>query len=121
MSTEDDDVRCGSLNLCSASLSYLLNPFSILSCVAKSTCGLNNAVLALFVLATIKGDPQLSACRNVPCPTVFSCPFCVSGNVLLSAVFLCLATYQSIYPITLCAAAMLYFMQVRPWKLLGQV
>ncbi|XP_035760210.1 phosphatidylinositol glycan anchor biosynthesis class U protein-like, partial [Neolamprologus brichardi] len=32
-------------------------------------------------------------------------------NVLLSAIFLCLATYQSIYPITLCAPAMLYFMQ----------
>uniref|UniRef100_A0A3P9DJP3 Phosphatidylinositol glycan anchor biosynthesis, class U n=1 Tax=Maylandia zebra TaxID=106582 RepID=A0A3P9DJP3_9CICH len=66
---------------------YLLNPFTILSCVAKSTCGLNNAVLALFFLSTIK------------------------GNVLLSAIFLCLATYQSIYPITLCAPAMLYFMQ----------
>uniref|UniRef100_A0A3Q2QWK6 Phosphatidylinositol glycan anchor biosynthesis, class U n=1 Tax=Fundulus heteroclitus TaxID=8078 RepID=A0A3Q2QWK6_FUNHE len=66
---------------------YLLNPFTILSCVAKSTCGLNNAVLALFVLTTIK------------------------GNVLLSAIFLCLATYQSIYPLTLCAPAMLYLMQ----------
>ncbi|MEQ2204508.1 hypothetical protein XENOCAPTIV_014220 [Xenoophorus captivus] len=66
---------------------YLLNPFTILSCVAKSTCGLNNAVIALFVLTTIK------------------------GNVLLSAIFLCLATYQSIYPLTLCAPAMLYLMQ----------
>ncbi|XP_034725536.1 phosphatidylinositol glycan anchor biosynthesis class U protein [Etheostoma cragini] len=66
---------------------YLLNPFTILSCVAKSTCGLNNAVIALFVLSTIK------------------------GNVLLSAVFLSLATYQSIYPLTLCAAALLYLMQ----------
>ncbi|XP_006807463.1 phosphatidylinositol glycan anchor biosynthesis class U protein [Neolamprologus brichardi] len=73
--------------LCFFSHSYLLNPFTILSCVAKSTCGLNNAVLALFFLSTIK------------------------GNVLLSAIFLCLATYQSIYPITLCAPAMLYFMQ----------
>ncbi|KAA8593602.1 hypothetical protein FQN60_009718 [Etheostoma spectabile] len=66
---------------------YLLNPFTILSCVAKSTCGLNNAVIALFILSTIK------------------------GNVLLSAVFLSLATYQSIYPLTLCAAALLYLMQ----------
>uniref|UniRef100_A0A3Q4MHT8 Phosphatidylinositol glycan anchor biosynthesis, class U n=1 Tax=Neolamprologus brichardi TaxID=32507 RepID=A0A3Q4MHT8_NEOBR len=73
--------------------SYLLNPFTILSCVAKSTCGLNNAVLALFFLSTIK------------------------GNVLLSAIFLCLATYQSIYPITLCAPAMLYFMQHHCWDL----
>ncbi|XP_069025696.1 phosphatidylinositol glycan anchor biosynthesis class U protein isoform X2 [Embiotoca jacksoni] len=66
---------------------YLLNPFTILSCVAKSTCGLNNAVIALFILTTIK------------------------GNVLLSAIFLCLATYQSIYPLTLCAPALLYLMQ----------
>uniref|UniRef100_A0A8C6WPV9 Phosphatidylinositol glycan anchor biosynthesis, class U n=1 Tax=Neogobius melanostomus TaxID=47308 RepID=A0A8C6WPV9_9GOBI len=66
---------------------YLLNPFTILSCVAKSTCGLNNAVLALFFLFTIK------------------------KNTLLSAIFLALATYQSIYPITLCAPAMLYVMQ----------
>ncbi|XP_078105398.1 phosphatidylinositol glycan anchor biosynthesis class U protein [Sander vitreus] len=66
---------------------YLLNPFTILSCVAKSTCGLNNAVIALFILSTIK------------------------GNVLLSAVFLSLATYQAIYPLTLCAAALLYLMQ----------
>ncbi|TNM89227.1 hypothetical protein fugu_005482 [Takifugu bimaculatus] len=66
---------------------YLLNPFTILSCVAKSTCALNNAVIALFFLATIK------------------------GNVLLSAIFLALATYQSIYPLSLCAPALLYFMQ----------
>ncbi|XP_061544321.1 phosphatidylinositol glycan anchor biosynthesis class U protein isoform X1 [Phycodurus eques] len=66
---------------------YLLNPFTVLSCVAKSTCGLNNAVVSLFVLATVK------------------------GNALLSAIFLALATYQSIYPLTLCAAALLYLMQ----------
>uniref|UniRef100_A0A665U6I2 Phosphatidylinositol glycan anchor biosynthesis class U protein-like n=1 Tax=Echeneis naucrates TaxID=173247 RepID=A0A665U6I2_ECHNA len=66
---------------------YLLNPFTILSCVAKSTCGLNNAIIALFILSTIK------------------------GNVLLSAIFLSLATYQSIYPLTLCAPALLYLMQ----------
>ncbi|XP_075938171.1 phosphatidylinositol glycan anchor biosynthesis class U protein isoform X3 [Anarhichas minor] len=66
---------------------YLLNPFTILSCVAKSTCGLNNAVISLFILFTIK------------------------GNVLLSAIFLSLATYQSIYPLTLSAAALLYLMQ----------
>ncbi|KAJ4941255.1 hypothetical protein JOQ06_027541 [Pogonophryne albipinna] len=66
---------------------YLLNPFTILSCVAKSTCGLNNAVLSLFILSTVK------------------------GNVLLSAIFLSLATYQSIYPLTLCASALLYLMQ----------
>lgn len=37
---------------------------------------------------------------------------CVIGNVLLSAIFLSLATYQSIYPLTLCAPALLYLMQV---------
>ncbi|CAL9703984.1 unnamed protein product [Knipowitschia caucasica] len=66
---------------------YMLNPFTILSCVAKSTCGLNNAILALFFLCTMK------------------------KNTLLSAIFLALATYQSIYPITLCAPAMLHIMQ----------
>lgn len=33
--------------------------------------------------------------------------------MLLSAIFLALATYQSIYPVTLCAPALLYLMQVR--------
>ncbi|XP_068120314.1 phosphatidylinositol glycan anchor biosynthesis class U protein [Hyperolius riggenbachi] len=66
---------------------YLLNPYTILSCVAKSTCAINNAVLALFILATVKGSP------------------------LLSAVFLSLATYQSLYPITLFTPALLYLLQ----------
>uniref|UniRef100_A0A8C3AAY5 Phosphatidylinositol glycan anchor biosynthesis, class U n=1 Tax=Cyclopterus lumpus TaxID=8103 RepID=A0A8C3AAY5_CYCLU len=63
---------------------YLLNPFTILSCVAKSTCGLNNAVIALFVLSTIKGNSR-----------THSSP--AEGN--------------SIYPLTLCAAALLYLLQ----------
>ncbi|KAG5274370.1 hypothetical protein AALO_G00135370 [Alosa alosa] len=66
---------------------YLWNPFTILSCVAKSTCGLNNAVIALFILSTIK------------------------GSALLSAIFLALATYQSIYPLTLFAPALIYLLQ----------
>ncbi|XP_062328742.1 phosphatidylinositol glycan anchor biosynthesis class U protein [Osmerus eperlanus] len=66
---------------------YLLNPFTILSCVAKSTCGLNNAVIALFILSTIR------------------------GSALLSGIFLALATYQSIYPLTLFAPALLYLLQ----------
>uniref|UniRef100_A0A674DHU6 Phosphatidylinositol glycan anchor biosynthesis, class U n=1 Tax=Salmo trutta TaxID=8032 RepID=A0A674DHU6_SALTR len=66
---------------------YLLNPFTILSCVAKSTCGLNNAVIALFILCTVK------------------------GSSLMSAIFLALATYQSIYPLTLFAPALLYLLQ----------
>uniref|UniRef100_A0A4W4DNQ9 Phosphatidylinositol glycan anchor biosynthesis, class U n=1 Tax=Electrophorus electricus TaxID=8005 RepID=A0A4W4DNQ9_ELEEL len=66
---------------------YLLNPFTILSCVAKSTCGLNNAVMALFILSTLK------------------------GSALLSAIFLALATYQSIYPLTLFAPGLLFLLQ----------
>ncbi|XP_008319495.3 phosphatidylinositol glycan anchor biosynthesis class U protein [Cynoglossus semilaevis] len=66
---------------------YLLNPFTILSCVARSTCCLNNAVIALFILSTIK------------------------GNLLLSAVFLSLATYQCLYPLVLVAPALLYLLQ----------
>uniref|UniRef100_A0A8C5FFQ0 Phosphatidylinositol glycan anchor biosynthesis class U protein n=1 Tax=Gadus morhua TaxID=8049 RepID=A0A8C5FFQ0_GADMO len=66
---------------------YLLNPFTIVSCVAKCTCGLNNAVIALFILSTMR------------------------GSALLSAIFLALATYQSIYPLTLCVPALLYLLQ----------
>ncbi|XP_041420921.1 phosphatidylinositol glycan anchor biosynthesis class U protein-like isoform X3 [Xenopus laevis] len=69
------------------SLFYLLNPYTVLSCVAKSTCVINNAVIALFILATVKGSP------------------------LLSAVFLSLATYQSLYPVTLLPPALLYLLQ----------
>ncbi|XP_069099912.1 phosphatidylinositol glycan anchor biosynthesis class U protein isoform X3 [Pleurodeles waltl] len=68
-------------------LCYLLNPFTVLSCVAKSTCAINNAIIALFILATIK------------------------GSAILSAVFLALATYQSLYPLTLLAPALLYLLQ----------
>ncbi|XP_051986549.1 phosphatidylinositol glycan anchor biosynthesis class U protein-like isoform X2 [Xyrauchen texanus] len=66
---------------------YLLNPFTILSCVAKSTCGLNNAIIAVFILCTFK------------------------GSALLSGIFLALATYQSIYPLTLFAPALLFLLQ----------
>uniref|UniRef100_A0A8C5FUH2 Phosphatidylinositol glycan anchor biosynthesis class U protein n=1 Tax=Gadus morhua TaxID=8049 RepID=A0A8C5FUH2_GADMO len=55
---------------------YLLNPFTIVSCVAKCTCG----------------------CL-------------IYGSALLSAIFLALATYQSIYPLTLCVPALLYLLQ----------
>ncbi|XP_064888775.1 phosphatidylinositol glycan anchor biosynthesis class U protein isoform X1 [Columba livia] len=68
-------------------LVYLLNPYTVMSCVAKSTCAINNTVLAFFILATIK------------------------GSALLSAVFLALATYQSLYPLTLFAPALLYLLQ----------
>lgn len=44
------------------------------------------------------------------CPWNWS-GFC-AGSVLLSAIFLAVATYQSIYPLSLCAPALLYFMQV---------
>ncbi|XP_069508362.1 phosphatidylinositol glycan anchor biosynthesis class U protein [Ambystoma mexicanum] len=68
-------------------LCYLLNPFTVMSCVAKSTCAINNAIIAFFILATIK------------------------GSAILSAVFLALATYQSLYPLTLFAPALLYLLQ----------
>ncbi|MEE6526045.1 hypothetical protein FKM82_026436 [Ascaphus truei] len=58
-----------------------------MSCVAKSTCAINNAVIAFFILSTIKGSP------------------------LLSAMFLALATYQSLYPLTLFTPALLYLLQ----------
>ncbi|XP_048818953.1 phosphatidylinositol glycan anchor biosynthesis class U protein isoform X2 [Lagopus muta] len=66
---------------------YLLNPYTVMSCVAKSTCAISNTVIAFFILATIR------------------------GSAFLSAVFLALATYQSLYPITLFAPALLYLLQ----------
>ncbi|XP_065270807.1 phosphatidylinositol glycan anchor biosynthesis class U protein [Emys orbicularis] len=68
-------------------LFYLLNPYTVMSCVAKSTCAINNTVIAFFILTTIK------------------------GSTLLSAIFLALATYQSLYPLTLFAPALLYLLQ----------
>uniref|UniRef100_A0A8C0FYW2 Phosphatidylinositol glycan anchor biosynthesis class U n=1 Tax=Chelonoidis abingdonii TaxID=106734 RepID=A0A8C0FYW2_CHEAB len=70
-------------------LFYLLNPYTVMSCVAKSTCAINNTVIAFFILATIK------------------------GSTLLSAIFLALATYQSLYPLTLFAPALLYLLQLQ--------
>ncbi|XP_004867970.2 phosphatidylinositol glycan anchor biosynthesis class U protein isoform X3 [Heterocephalus glaber] len=68
-------------------LFYLLNPYTVLSCVAKSTCAINNTLIAFFILATIK------------------------GSAFLSAIFLALATYQSLYPITLFVPGLLYLLQ----------
>ncbi|XP_072371285.1 phosphatidylinositol glycan anchor biosynthesis class U protein isoform X2 [Scyliorhinus torazame] len=68
-------------------LFYLLNPFTVLTCVAKSTCAIHNAIIAIFVLATVK------------------------GSAFISAVFLALATYQSLYPVALFAPALLYLAQ----------
>lgn len=110
----------------SSSCSYLLNPFTILSCVAKSTCALNNSVIALFFLATIKGqmsfpiqashhETHIWQCMNVKMENTPAADWTLglcAGNVLLSAIFLAVATYQSIYPLSLCAPALLYFMQV---------
>uniref|UniRef100_A0A8C0QVI8 Phosphatidylinositol glycan anchor biosynthesis class U n=1 Tax=Canis lupus dingo TaxID=286419 RepID=A0A8C0QVI8_CANLU len=46
-------------------LFYLLNPYTVLSCVAKSTCAINNTLIAFFILTTIKGKvPKESAKRQ---------------------------------------------------------
>ncbi|XP_059836859.1 phosphatidylinositol glycan anchor biosynthesis class U protein [Hypanus sabinus] len=68
-------------------LFYLLNPFTVLTCVAKSTCAINNAIVAIFILATVK------------------------GSAFISAIFLSLAAYQSLYPVALFAPALLYLAQ----------
>ncbi|XP_036176972.1 phosphatidylinositol glycan anchor biosynthesis class U protein isoform X3 [Myotis myotis] len=68
-------------------LFYLLNPYTVLSCVAKSTCAINNTLVAFFILTTIK------------------------GSAFLSAIFLALATYQSLYPLTLFVPGLLYLLQ----------
>ncbi|XP_057168561.1 phosphatidylinositol glycan anchor biosynthesis class U protein isoform X4 [Ursus arctos] len=69
-------------------LFYLLNPYTVLSCVAKSTCAINNTLIAFFILTTIK------------------------GSAFLSAIFLALATYQSLYPLTLFVPGLLYLLQL---------
>uniref|UniRef100_A0A4X1T4E4 Phosphatidylinositol glycan anchor biosynthesis class U n=4 Tax=Sus scrofa TaxID=9823 RepID=A0A4X1T4E4_PIG len=66
---------------------YLLNPYTVLSCVAKSTCAINNTLIAFFILTTMK------------------------GSAFLSAIFLALATYQSLYPLTLFVPGLLYLLQ----------
>ncbi|XP_005568841.3 phosphatidylinositol glycan anchor biosynthesis class U protein isoform X2 [Chlorocebus sabaeus] len=43
-------------------LFYLLNPYTILSCVAKSTCAINNTLIAFFILTTIKA--AVHTCEN---------------------------------------------------------
>ncbi|XP_055508177.1 phosphatidylinositol glycan anchor biosynthesis class U protein [Leucoraja erinacea] len=68
-------------------LFYLLNPYTVLTCVAKSTCAINNAIISIFILATVK------------------------GSAFISAIFLALAAYQSLYPVALFAPAVLYLAQ----------
>ncbi|TKC37809.1 hypothetical protein EI555_007389 [Monodon monoceros] len=50
-------------------LFYLLNPYTVLSCVAKSTCAINNTLIAFFILTTIKvpayfNDSQCQATKD---------------------------------------------------------
>uniref|UniRef100_S4R9F7 Phosphatidylinositol glycan anchor biosynthesis, class U n=1 Tax=Petromyzon marinus TaxID=7757 RepID=S4R9F7_PETMA len=69
-------------------MAYLLNPYTILTCVARSTCAINNLLIALSLLATLH------------------------GSILMMAVFLALATYQSLYPVMLIIPATLHMAQV---------
>ncbi|NXT68606.1 PIGU protein, partial [Chaetops frenatus] len=85
-------------------LFYLLNPYTVMSCVAKSTCAINNSVIAFFILATIKGNTVKK--KRVLYDFLLSLEI-----AFLSAVFLALATYQSLYPLTLFAPALLYLLQ----------
>ncbi|CAN0161521.1 unnamed protein product [Lampetra planeri] len=68
-------------------MAYLLNPYTILTCVARSTCAINNLFIALSLLATLH------------------------GSILMMAVFLALATYQSLYPVMLIIPATLHMAQ----------
>lgn len=56
----------------------------------------------------------LPVCKAVYiiCSLQINVLFFFAGSALLSAVFLALATYQSLYPLTLFAPALLYLLQV---------
>uniref|UniRef100_H2ZLS6 GPI transamidase subunit PIG-U n=1 Tax=Ciona savignyi TaxID=51511 RepID=H2ZLS6_CIOSA len=62
---------------------YILNPFTIVTCVSQSSVAFNNLFLALFT-------SQL-----------------VAGNILTTTLFLALATYETFYPIQLITVAVL--------------
>uniref|UniRef100_UPI00358FF5AD phosphatidylinositol glycan anchor biosynthesis class U protein isoform X2 n=1 Tax=Myxine glutinosa TaxID=7769 RepID=UPI00358FF5AD len=66
---------------------YLLNPLTIATCVARSTCALHNLLLALLMLAT------------------------QNNSIILSAVFLALASYESLYPVVLLLPVILQLAQ----------
>jgi len=61
-------------------LLYLFNPFTVATCVAKSTVVFTNTFIAMFFLNTI------------------------SGNIIHSTLFLALATYESFYPVQMIGA-----------------
>ncbi|XP_058288997.1 phosphatidylinositol glycan anchor biosynthesis class U protein isoform X1 [Hylobates moloch] len=104
-------------------LFYLLHPYTILSCVAKSTCAINNTLIAFFVLTTIKVSlsvkwdsncihfmellKRLNGLRQVKCLQ----SWLEQSSAFLSAIFLALATYQSLYPLTLFVPGLLYLLQ----------
>uniref|UniRef100_A0A8C5B6W7 Phosphatidylinositol glycan anchor biosynthesis class U protein n=1 Tax=Gadus morhua TaxID=8049 RepID=A0A8C5B6W7_GADMO len=73
---------------------YLLNPFTIVSCVAKCTCGLNNAVIALFILSTMRGGCLIYGLFTVASAGLYT----KLDFALLSAIFLALATYHLSVP-----------------------
>ncbi|XP_027478447.1 phosphatidylinositol glycan anchor biosynthesis class U protein isoform X3 [Zalophus californianus] len=83
-------------------LFYLLNPYTILSCVAKSTCAVNNTLIAFFILTTIKVPDAFKVLNFLETQ---------GGSAFLSAIFLALATYQSLYPLTLFVPGLLYLLQ----------
>lgn len=66
-------------------LLYMLNPFLIAACVARTTIVFQNLFLCLLFYHTVK------------------------GNIIQSSFFLALTTYQSFYPFQLLAPVVMYF------------
>nr|XP_006819314.1 PREDICTED: phosphatidylinositol glycan anchor biosynthesis class U protein-like [Saccoglossus kowalevskii] len=66
---------------------YLLNPYTIATCVAKSTILLNNLAITIAILYTLK------------------------GNRAISTLAIAIATYQSLYPAMLIAPCAVFLAQ----------
>lgn len=111
---------------------FSFNPYSIATCLARSTAVFNNIILLLALYQMLKGQlvPNLhihlklinfppSLCFSlcnfliliVPVVTMLSLHF-LSGNSFLSAVFVALAAYISMYPIILCVPVAVHYFLV---------
>lgn len=87
---------------------YLLNPWTILTCVAQSTIVFNNLAVILCLYAAIKGTHLCQACSLFA--TGRAAYIEPPGNLMLATLCLACATYLSLYPaiLILPVAAILY-------------
>ncbi|OCF33002.1 hypothetical protein I316_05340 [Kwoniella heveanensis BCC8398] len=72
---------------------YLFNPYTLLTCLARSTTALDNALLIHAISSAASGKP---------------------GRLLSATVLLAISTHTSFYPILLLPAFAIIFSQLRP-------